>query len=57
MFFNGQILLNTILLKGGGACITEAFDGENGYGRISGGRRVLEQVVASRKASPRKGAR
>jgi hypothetical protein len=30
MFFRGQILLNTILRRGGGACTALAFDGEEG---------------------------
>jgi hypothetical protein len=29
-FFRSQILLNTIRLQGSGACIAEAFDGEEG---------------------------
>jgi hypothetical protein len=40
---------------GGGVC--ETLFGERGYGRISGGARVLERAVDNRKASPRHGAR
>jgi hypothetical protein len=50
--------MNTILLQGGGASTTEAFDGEEGTaGSTAGRRRVLELVVASREAAPGKGAR
>jgi hypothetical protein len=30
MFFRGQILLNAILLQGGGVCTPRAFDSEEG---------------------------
>jgi hypothetical protein len=37
IFFRGLILLNTILLEGGGPCTTEAFDGEEGTAGLAVG--------------------
>jgi hypothetical protein len=36
VLFRGQILLNTILIRGGGACTTWALDGEEGTAGSSG---------------------
>jgi hypothetical protein len=46
-----------ILPRHGGNDVCEMFFGEEGYGRISGGTRVLEMAADSREATPWCGAR
>jgi hypothetical protein len=54
--FLPRLLLKDILPFRWERCLTSVF-GEEWYGRISGGTRVLEMAVDSRKAAPRNGAR
>jgi hypothetical protein len=52
MFFRDKILTYTLSRQGDGGGVCEMFFDEEGYGRISGGTRVLELAADARKPAP-----
>jgi hypothetical protein len=57
MFFLVTKYSQILSRQGGGGGVCEISFGEEGYGRINGGMRVLEMAADSREASPGHGAR